>query len=168
MDGRRSVKELVIAYYQRHGVLARARVAGLVHLLRRERFLTGSPDVYATLRAALEPNTTRRPPGGFTTLSADRRFAKTYRLWGHTFSRSGWLYGGIGLGLLSPVLVLLALPQRRYHLYDVGGWGALPILVLLGLKLVALGVHELGHGMPVKHAGREVHEAGVRLYFGLP
>src|SRR4051812_39174195 len=40
MDGRHSVKELVIAYYQQHGVLALARVAGLVHLLREERFLS--------------------------------------------------------------------------------------------------------------------------------
>src|SRR3954464_956119 len=39
MDGRHSVKELVVAYYQRHGVLALARVAGLVGLLRNETFL---------------------------------------------------------------------------------------------------------------------------------
>jgi CRP-like cAMP-binding protein/Zn-dependent protease len=36
------------------------------------------------------------------------------------------------------------------------------------LALLALAIHELGHGLAVKHAGRRVHEAGIRLYFGLP
>src|SRR5918912_2059363 len=47
MDGQHSVKELVIAYYQRYGVLALARVAGLVPLLRQQGFLAeGSVDPY--------------------------------------------------------------------------------------------------------------------------
>src|SRR5438132_391316 len=54
MDGRRSVKELVIAYYQRNGVLALARVAGLVQLLRQQLFLVeGSTDAYASLATRL-------------------------------------------------------------------------------------------------------------------
>src|SRR5919199_4829126 len=47
MDGTRSVKELVIAYYQRHGALALPRIAGLIHLLRSQGFLLGtSADAY--------------------------------------------------------------------------------------------------------------------------
>src|SRR5437868_14834062 len=43
MDGQHSVKELVIAYYQRYGVLALARVAGLVRLLSQQRLLVEPP-----------------------------------------------------------------------------------------------------------------------------
>ena len=43
MDGQHSVKELVIAYYQRYGVLALARVAGLVRLLSQQRFCVSDP-----------------------------------------------------------------------------------------------------------------------------
>src|SRR5205807_7049062 len=63
MDGQHSVKELVIAYYQRYGVLAMARVAGLVRLLRQQRFLVeGSLDVYAALATRLRRDCTRRQP----------------------------------------------------------------------------------------------------------
>ena len=54
MDGQHTVKELVIAYYQRHRVLALARVASLVGLLRTEQFLKQhAQDVYAELAQRL-------------------------------------------------------------------------------------------------------------------
>jgi putative peptide zinc metalloprotease protein len=72
------------------------------------------------------------------------------------------------LGLLGPLLVLTELARGRYVLYEIGGSALLTVVLLVVLALVALAVHELGHGLAVKHAGRRVHEAGVRLYFGLP
>ena len=54
MDGQHSVKELVIAYYRRYGVLALARVAGLVRLLGQQQFLVEPPlDSYVALGARL-------------------------------------------------------------------------------------------------------------------
>jgi putative peptide zinc metalloprotease protein len=169
MDGQRSVKQLVIDYYQRHGVLALARVAGLVNLLRHQHFLTDNPsDVYATLGARLRADSHALGPRQLTTTSADSLLARAYTAWGRVFFQRGWLYAGLALGVLGPALVLFELAEGRYALYDVGGWGALTIAVLLVVALAALAVHELGHGLAVKHAGRHVHQAGVRLYFGLP
>lgn len=168
MNGKRSVKELVIAYYQRHGVLALARVAGLVHLLRQQGFLSGSPDVYSSLRGSLRGNATWLQEGALTTTAVDGLMARAYQLWGRFFFGRLWLYVGLSLGILGPLLVVLDLVEGRYALYDVGGWGALTIVVLLVLTLVALAIHEIGHGLAVKHAGRRVNEAGIRLYFGLP
>src|SRR5579864_515376 len=168
MDGRRSVKELVIAYYQRHGVLALARVAGLVHLLRQQHFLSCAPDSYARLTRAVRGSHTQFPSGELTTSDVDAVLSQAYRMWGRFFFQRQWLYIGLGLGALSPLLVGLELAQGRYALYDVGGWGALTIVVLLALTLIALAIHEVGHGLAVKHAGRRVNQAGIRLYFGLP
>jgi CRP-like cAMP-binding protein len=169
MDGRHSVKELVVAYYRRYGVLALARVAGLVGLLREQHFLTASPaDSYTLLGARLRGNNQRLPSGAVTSGSVDAVLTRAYIVWGHLFFHRAWLYLGLALGILGPSVVLLELTQGRYQLYDIGGWGALTILVLLALTLVALAIHELGHGLAVKHAGRRVHQAGVRLYFGLP
>jgi putative peptide zinc metalloprotease protein len=169
MNGQRSVKQLVIDYYQRHGVLALARVADLVRLLRDQRFLTDEPsDVYATLADNLRGDHASRHSSQLITASADGIFGRAYAGWGHVFFRPFWLYVGLALGVLGPALVLFELARGRYALYDVGGWGALTIVVLLVLALVALAIHELGHGLAVKHAGRRVHQAGVRLYFGLP
>src|ERR1051326_2157612 len=169
MDGRHSVKELVIAYYQRHGVLALARVAGLVRLLREQHFLAASPvDIYTILGGHLRRNDRRLPSGELTSGSVDSVLGRAYARWGHVFFHRAWLHIGLALGVLGPAVVLLELTQGRYQLYDIGGWGALTIVVLLVLTLVALAIHELGHGLAVKHAGRRVHQAGVRLYFGLP
>jgi len=168
MNGKCSVKELVIAYYQRHGVLALARVAGLVHLLRQQGFLSGSADVYASVRGVLRGKARPFRSGALSSANVDGLMANAYRLWGHFFFDRVWLFIGLALGIVGPLLVVLDLVQGRYALYDVGGWGALTIVVLLALTLVALAVHELGHGLAVKHAGRRVNQAGIRLYFGLP
>ena len=40
--------------------------------------------------------------------------------------------------------------------------------VLLGLNVLALACHELGHALATKHAGRRVPAAGFLVYFGIP
>jgi len=171
MDGRHSVKELVIAYYQAHGVLALARVAGLVRLLSDEALLQRSDpggDVYATLATRLRGGERRRLPTELTTAALDGVLGDAYGAWGHVFFHTAWLRIGLGLGVLGPLLVLLELARGRYVLYEMGGSAVLSVALLVILALVALAIHELGHGLAVKHAGRRIHEAGIRLYFGLP
>ena len=169
MDGRHSVKELVIAYYQRYGVLALARVAGLVRLLSQQRLLVDPPvDAYARLAADLRGKKRRAPSGALTTRRFDTVLGNVYRAWGHVFFSRVWLFVGLGLGILGPLLVFVELARGRYVLYDIGGSLLLTIVLLVILSLLALAIHELGHGLAVKHAGRRVHEAGIRLYFGLP
>ena len=171
MDGQHSVKELVVAYYQAHGVLALARVAGLVRLLRHQALLQLSDplgDVYATLALHLRGPRRWRLPTELTTAALDGVLGAAYRGWGHVFFNSAWLVIGLGLGVVGPVLVLLEMARGRYTLYDMGGSAVLTVALLVLLALIALAIHELGHGLAVKHAGRRVHEAGIRLYFGLP
>jgi putative peptide zinc metalloprotease protein len=169
MDGKRTVKELVIAYYQRYGVLAMARVAGLVRLLREQRFLAGgSIDAYSSLASRLRGRPRAHRRGDLTSGAFDGVLEAAYRRWGWLFFHRFWLGLGVGLGVLGPALVLLEMTRGRYTLYEIGGSAVLTLILLVVLALVALAVHEVGHGLAVKHAGRRVHEAGVRLYFGLP
>ena len=170
MDGQHSVKELVIAYYQRHGVLALARVAGLVRLLRQQHFLIEAcGDSYAALGARL-----RGPGRRMRTAGADDR-EPSMLSWPTPIASGGtcsFIAPGcsldLALGVLGPVLVFLEMARGRYTLYPLGGSGALTVVLLVALALLVLAIHELGHGLAVKHAGRRVNEAGVRLYFGLP
>jgi putative peptide zinc metalloprotease protein len=169
MDGQHSVKELVVAYYQRYGVLALARVAGLVRLLSQQRLLVDAPvDAYAELGATLRGGPRRASSSSLTTQRFDRVLGGAYRTWGHVFFTRRWLIAGLGLGFVGPLLVFVELARGRYVLYDIGGSLLLTIGLLVILSLLALAIHELGHGLAVKHAGRRVHEAGIRLYFGLP
>ena len=168
MDGDHSVKELVIAYYQQNGALALARVAGLVELLRQQRFLIGTTDVYRALTRRLGGHDRLRTRAELTTGGLDGPLGDAYRVWGHLFFNRAWLIVGLALGLVGPLLVVFELVRGRYALYEVGGSSAMSIVLLVLLALAALALHELGHGLAVKHAGRRVHHAGVRLYFGLP
>jgi putative peptide zinc metalloprotease protein len=170
MDGQHAVKELVIEYFRRHGVLALSRVAGLVRLLRDQGLLEDVPvDSYARLAERL------RGPAPSTDMgvaSSSRRvddwFDIVYGRFGQFFFHPLWLWIGLTLGVLGPCLVFWELARGRYALYQSGGPTLLTLAALVALALLALAIHELGHGLGVKHAGRRVHEAGVKLYFGLP
>jgi CRP-like cAMP-binding protein len=169
MDGQHTVKELVIAYYQSNGVLALARVAGLVRLLRQQHFLIEARvDAYAALGARLRGPPRSIPTTELTTRALDAVLATAYHQWGHLFFHRVWLLVGLGLGILGPLFVFFEMARGRYTLYPLGGSGAVTVVLLVVMALLVLAIHEFGHGLAVKHAGRRVNEAGVRLYFGLP
>jgi putative peptide zinc metalloprotease protein len=150
-------------------VLALARVAGLVKLLQAEAFLRQrATNVYAEIAQRLHPIHRTTLPTELTSTNFDARLAAWYRAWGHVFFHRAWLWVGLGAALVGPAVVLAELAQGRSALYEIGGSLAWTVLLLVILALATLAVHELGHGLAVKHAGRRVHRAGVRLYYGLP
>jgi len=178
MDGTRTVKSLVVAYYQRHGVLALSRIAGLVEILRAHRFLTEPPsDPYGQLERAL----TRRHPVALVTHfihrflepqvsigTIDRRLSDWFHSWGRWFFSRPVAIIGTAIGLAAPVFFLLELARPRYTLFTTGGSYLSGLLILTGLQALTVGIHEIGHGLAVKYAGRSVPKAGMMLYFGLP
>lgn len=171
MDGQHTIKDLVIAYYRTHGSLALPRIAGLVELLSRQGLLKQRPiDAYAGLGSRLRGRSRRRGRTApeLVTYAIDGLFSRAYAVWGHLFFRPVWLWIGLILGALGPLLLLIESQRGRYALYDVGQSALGTVVILAGTALVALGIHELGHGLAVKHAGRRVTAAGLRLYFGLP
>src|SRR5205823_574004 len=123
--------------YQRCGVLAMARVAGLVRLLRQQRFLVeGSLDVYSAVAARLRRDCSQRQPLALAKTSAafDRFLGDAYLAWGHLFFHPAWLAIGVALGVLGAALVLLELERGRYTLYEIGGSTLLMVVLLLFLR----------------------------------
>ena len=53
-----------------------------------------------------------------------------------------------------PLIYLEELARHRYPLFQIGGSYVVGVLVLLLLQSLTLIIHELGHAMAVKHAGR--------------
>lgn len=178
MDGTRTVKILVVEYYQKNGVLALPRISGLVQLLRSHQFLIAPPlNVYAALDARLKPfeatNFVARVVRGFlfSNLSVhniDTQMEKMYRALGWIFFTRPAVLIGIVLSILGPLIYLEELARQRYPLFQIGGSYVTGILVILLLQSVTLIIHELGHAMAVKHAGRYVPRGGLLLYYGLP
>jgi CRP-like cAMP-binding protein len=178
MDGTRSIKALVVAYYQRNGVLALPRIARLVQLLRANRFLAEPPlHAYSALRRQMRGGST-----GLRATRATRAFVQTewswqgldarlgawYRAWGHWFFTPPVVLIGTCLGLLAPVLMWREFGIGRYDALTPVGSRLIGTALLIGFLAVALAAHELGHAFAVKHAGRSVHRAGLMLYYGFP
>lgn len=178
MDGSRTVKGLTIAYFQRYRVLALPRVAGLVALLRQHAFLVDPPvHAYVSLARRLSTQSLsgrlRRAASHlalarWTWTQADPWFGAVYGVAGKYLFKWYVCLFGIALGVLSPLFLAFELQQGRYNLLRVGGtyWAAIAILGCF--QIIALSVHELGHGLAVKHAGRRVLGAGLMLYAGAP
>ena len=179
MDGNRSVKDLVVAYFAHYGAFAFGRVAQLVSLLKAGGFLTDKPiGVYRRAQEQVEQRRLRhklvRVAGGFMQHQfaiggLDRLFGALYR-WG------GFLLFTPVLQILYVVLsaagiICFALAYRggSYSLIATASGSYVPgLAVLLALLVLSILIHELSHALTVKHYGREVREAGPMIYFGFP
>jgi putative peptide zinc metalloprotease protein len=178
MDGTRTVKDLVVAYFLAYGSFAFGRAATLVEGLKSRCMLTDQPvDVYQHVRGQLQ----RRRLSHRLTDIARGFLQMAFAIRGldpvmdAIYRRGGWLLFTRPLQALFPVvsvagLVLFAHLSRtaRYGLVTIGGsyrWG---VIGLVAANLAAIFVHELSHALTVKHYGRELRRGGFMLYFGLP
>jgi putative peptide zinc metalloprotease protein len=178
MDGEHTVKELVIEYYLRHEVLALPRIAGLVRLLKLHGFLAGGyVDAYAELTSRLHSRSAtdlvQRLWRGLLQTSIpipglDRFFDWLYRAGGWVFFTRPAGVAGLLLLILGPVFFLLELSSGRYPLFRFGGSYLQGFGLLLLLDVVTISVHEAGHALAMKYAGRFVRQSGVMLYYGMP
>jgi len=178
MDGSLTVARLVREFVGISGRLAPDQVTRVVADLAANRMLTELPvDAFRRVESVRRRSFTARI--GHSLLAA----AKGRRIVLASFDRpAGWLYrfGGrllftrpaaVLIGLLT--LTGLILFGRTWlggaeRLFLSGGSYATGGLVLLGLNVVALLAHELGHALGVKHAGRRVPAIGFLFYFGIP
>jgi CRP-like cAMP-binding protein len=178
IDGRRSVPELVLAYFAEYKTFAFERVAGVVKQLRAGHFLADLPfDVYAWLARRYGAVSLEARAQGLVRALLYREFSL-----GQLDGFVGWLYRAFGwVFFLPPVLVLLAAVALaglalfvaqtvggRYEFPSIGGSYLLAGLILLPLYLIIAFVHEMAHALTAKHFGREVPRGGFLLYLGRP
>jgi putative peptide zinc metalloprotease protein len=178
MDGERTLARLVAEFARISGRLAPDQVRRVVADLAGNRMLAELPvDAFRPLASV------RRPPWPVRLGRALLAAARGRRMLVVDVDRLvGLLYRAGGRFLFNPVaVVLLALVtlaglgafgwtwwQGADSLFLSGGSYPAGAAVLLGLNVVALACHELGHGLAAKHAGRRVPAAGVLVYFGIP
>lgn len=177
MNGQRTVKDLVVAYFIRFGAFAFGRVSQLVRELRRGGFLTDHPlDVMAHAQAELEERELvsrgERLASAFVQHEilipgVDDFLDRLYRYTSWLFSRPVQILLLLII-LAGPVFFVDTLVAGEVPLLTVGGSYWLGLIVLLAIHAVIIVVHELAHGLTTKHFGRRVRHGGFLIYYGYP
>ena len=178
MDGTRSVKDLVVAYFSEYASIAFERVNDLVSHLRAANFLTDTPvDIYAevdrrcrrgTLRYWVEALWRAFLRKEFAINGIDGFIGALYRrvFWVFFSKPALLIYPGVvvsGLGLFFYTIQL-----GTYPILEAGGkwyWG---LLTFLGANLVVILVREAAHAFATKRYGRRVRRGGLLVYLGGP
>jgi CRP-like cAMP-binding protein/Zn-dependent protease len=173
MDGRRTVKEIVVDRFRESGNLELERAADLVRELRVGSFLEPSfLDVEAAVKRAMDPSVLKEKARTFVrTLSIEWKNADRLARWlyhaGFKWFFRGWVQvlGGI-LSIAGLVAFFVAQGSGRFSLS--GRSLALEAVILLAMNYVLTFLHELGHALVVIHHGRRILSAGFMVYFGSP
>ncbi len=164
MDGTRTVKELVVAYFLEYGSFAFARVATLVAGLKANLFLTEQPvRVYRQVQARLDHRRLLHRANKmwqaflqleFAYSGLDRIVGALYRWGGRLlFTRPAQALF-IVMSVAGLVLFGRALTTGGYGVVTIAGslvWG---IIGLILANLASILVHEMAHALTVKHYGR--------------
>lgn len=173
MDGEKTVRQLVVAYFTQYKAFAFGAIQSLLERLREAHMLTDPPrHLYADVAAAIQ---TQSPVRRFTGLARSiftREFVvKNLDLHLDRIHRhGGWIlftWPAQVLFLLVSVIglylfVILA-RDPQYNLLN------LDTAIQLGLiAYIPLVIHEFGHAITAKHVGCEVYKGGVMLYYGMP
>lgn len=178
MDGTLTVQQLVVEYFMRSGALAVTHVTGLVQLLANNSFLTAaSRNVYAELGEMLRaPGVTERVSrfargfvsSEFAITDIDAFLARLYKSVGWFFFTRPALVVGVTLSALGPLIYLEEFARGRYPLLQFGDSYLTAFALFFGFQFITLIIHELGHAMAVKRAGRLVPRGGFMMYYGFP
>ncbi|MGD2147745.1 MAG: M50 family metallopeptidase, partial [Anaerolineae bacterium] len=178
MDGTRTVKDLVVAYFQEYGSFAFGRAASLVAGLKANLLLTDQPvDVYRQVQGELQR---RRPAHRLTQVwhaflqkqvpvgGLDRLMQGVYR-WGGRFIFTLPLQALFLIVTVAGFVLFVRLSGvASYSLVTIGGSYRLGVIGLVTANLASFLIHEMSHALTVKHYGREVRRGGFSLYFGMP
>ena len=180
MDGSRSVKDLMVVYFQRYRALAFGLITGLVQALRDGHFLVQRPvNVYEQARAATEA----RSPTRWSDRLVQGFFHREFVVEGldgplTLLYRAGLrflfappllaLFVLLGLGGLVAFFLALEGGADTYALLKFGDSYLLGFLTLYLANLVTIFLHELAHALTTKRFGREVPRGGFMIYWGLP
>ncbi len=182
MDGSRTVKDLVVAYFERYKAFAFGRVIALVDELHAGGFLIDKPvGVYRQAAQQLAErdwsHRWRRLAQAFLeqefyVKGVDRYVTLAYRLGGRLLFLKPVLAALTVLALIGFAAFVLLLGQGTYAILTsddstVLGYAA-GLLTLLLINTVMIFIHESAHALTTKHFGREVRRGGAMIYYGMP
>ncbi len=178
MDGSRTLARLVAEFARISGRLAPDQVRRIVADLAGNRMLEELPvDAFRPLRRVHRRPWPIRFGRGLLAFVQGRRvvLANIDPAVGLLYRAGGrLLFTRAAAALMGTVAVLGVLAfgwqwwTGEQSVFLTGNSYFAGAALLLGLNVLALACHELGHALATKHAGRRVPAAGFLVYFGIP
>jgi putative peptide zinc metalloprotease protein len=178
MDGSRTLARLVAEFARISGRLAPEQVRRIVADLAGNRMLEELPvDAFAPLQRVRRRPWPLRLGRGLLAFAQGRRMvlANVDPVVGFLYKAGGRLLFTRAAAALMGTVAVLGLGAFGWQWFTgeqsvflSSDSYALGAAVLLGLNVLALACHELGHALATKHAGRRVPTAGFLVYFGIP
>jgi putative peptide zinc metalloprotease protein len=178
LDGQHSLLELALAYQQTYRSFALERILGLVAKLKQNGFLDEPViSIYSQLQQQLNLTGWRR----FTNFmqrsvlrlempitGLDKPFDKLYRF-------IGWVGFTVPFFWFSLLVILGGLAafiynttHNHFFLIDQNIAPGLNLVWLLLGYALAIFLHELAHGLTIKHFKGEVRSGGMMIFYGMP
>jgi Zn-dependent protease len=176
MDGNHTVKDMVVAYFMEYKVLAFARVGVLLEGLKSAVLLTEQPvNVYQQVRTQLDRRDPQKRLADLGKILLEKQFPirGVDRLLTSLYKLGGWLFytpPAQILWLLVTVAGLvcfsIVMADKGYGIVAIRGNYLLGVISLIAVYILSMFVHEIAHGLTVKHYHREVPRGGLMIYFG--
>ncbi|HVL89134.1 MAG TPA: cyclic nucleotide-binding domain-containing protein [Actinomycetota bacterium] len=174
MDGRRTIKDIVVAHFRQYGHFALSAITSLIEEMRKAGFLSRP---YVSVEKAIA--VAKRDTGPSWRVRVRRIRAKKRLDMRKPDELTDWLYrhGGRALfgkaanvlyAVVTVVGLVMAWRLLQGNRYSLFGTSAASIFALYGISLLAIFVHEAAHALSCKHFGRKVNAAGFMFYMGMP
>lgn len=174
MNGERTLKQLIGYCVRRYQTLPIGHLNRLVAELRNGGFLEEQPvNLYQQLHTALDARTAakrgRRLIDAF--LHSDFSINGIDDFFNPLYQQTKWLYSNLGQLLLLLIVLIGGFFFTQLFLsqeVQLTAQGVVSIASLFFANLLVIIVHELAHGLTVKHFGRDLDRGGFLLYWGFP
>jgi len=176
MDGRHTLRDMLVAYMRAYRALGADRLADLLEELYEKGFLQNTRPAYPAQPGGKIANllsVTRRVVGvffqkQFPIQGADEWITRLYTRFAWRFyTRSGQLALAV-IALAGFAAFGFILLQGGHSLLAVGGSTVLGLVVLALAGTLSIFLHEMGHALTVKAYNRQVRRVGFMIYFGMP
>lgn len=170
LDGESTLRDIAIAHMLATRTFAPQVVADTVAALTAAGFVevqSLTPDIAARLRGNANFTTLQRLGAALTRIFVwHRDIGSGDRLIGRLYDRGGRLaYGPGGVAVIALVATagsaVVALSGTEARAAMEGGWTEGWLWLVVPMILASIVLHEIGHGLSVKHYGREVLGAGI-------
>ncbi|MBN1889492.1 MAG: hypothetical protein JW850_15970, partial [Thermoflexales bacterium] len=178
MDGSRTVKDLVVAFFERYQTLAFGRISSLVDELKVAGFLVDKPThLFQQIRSHLAQRDWTYRWRQLASAFVQREFSlRDIDPWiSAVYRYGGWLlFTPLAQGLFIVVLLgglwgfIQVLIEHRYTIVATGGSYWLGLLLLWAVNFGLIIIHEHAHALTTKHFGRQVKRGGILIYYGFP